>query len=133
VLPHRRLGPIWIAALLLTISIAACDSSDNDSDLERWRLDWQRVTSVVPEQSELGDPPDQDVCRSALAEIRAVEEDLPPAPTEGIDKLSNEWVAIAEETFFECPPQGPDIDSVEDAYGELQRIEDAIQAALDDA
>ena len=129
-LPPRQLGPIWIAALLL-ISIVACSSND-DGDSERWRLDWQRVTSVVPEQSELGDPPDQDVCRSTLADIRAAQEDLPPAPTEGIDELSNEWVAIAEETFFECPPQGPDIDSVEDAYRELQRIEDAIQVALAD-
>jgi hypothetical protein len=43
-----------------------------------------------------------------------------------------EWIAVAEAAFFDCPPEGEDIDSFSDAYEELDRIEESVNTALTD-
>lgn len=91
------------------------------------------MVDTVPDRGALGDPPAEELCQETLADIRSQRENLLPSPTESIDELANEWISVAEEAFFDCPPEGQEIDSFDEAYEEMQRVEDSIENALADA
>jgi hypothetical protein len=88
--------------------------------------------AVVPPQAGLGDPPNASRCQETLVALRTENEDLLPTPSVTVDDLVMEWVAVAEATFFDCPPEGEDINSFGDGYEEMRRIEDSVDAALID-
>lgn len=120
-----------MVALPLVLLLGACDSNARP-DPAIWRVTWNSMLAVVPSESDLGSPPDEQSCQSTLGGIREQSEDLFPSPSVTVDELAAEWVAVAERSFFECPPEGQDITSFADAYDELERIELAVAAALSD-
>lgn len=128
-MPRVRQGLFLVIAL--AISISACSSSERP-DAATWLPSWEAMVAVIPAESDLGDPPSEDLCQSTLADIRTQNSGLLPSPSITVDDLVTEWVAVAEAAFFDCPPEGEDIDSFSDAYEELQRIEDSVDAALAD-
>jgi len=115
--------------LAFALAVVGCDGSDRP-DTATWLSSWAGITSAVPDQADLGDPPDAELCEGTLASVRAANEDLLPSPLVAVDDLVTEWVAIVEAAFFDCPPQGADIDSFSKAYEEMVRIEDSVDAAL---
>lgn len=116
-----------VSALLFV----ACGSEERPSPAD-WTQSWQELVDAIPQPAELGDPPAESLCQSTLADIRRLNEELRPTPSVTIDELAGEWVSIAETAFFECPPREGDVDSFEDAYRELGRVEDLVRAALAD-
>lgn len=126
----RASGLVTLIAML--VSVAACNSSDTRPDAATWEPEWESMLQVIPEESLLGDPPSEDLCQSTLATIREQTEGLFPTPSVTVDDLVNEWVAIAEEAFFDCPPEGQDIDSFADAYTEMLRLQEAVETSLAD-
>jgi hypothetical protein len=130
-MPHPR-GRILAIFVAFALMLAGCSSTDRP-DAERWRLDWQMMVSLIPDQFELGDPPNQELCQETLAGIRAQSEDLLPSPASSIDELANQWISIAEEAFFDCPPEGQEIASFDDVYIEMQRVQDSVDTALADS
>lgn len=122
---------ILVLLAALTLLLVACDSGTRPS-AATWRPDWQALLEVIPDQSELGDPPDESLCQSTLADVREQSEGLLPTPSGSIDELAQEWVSIAEQAFFDCPPTGQDIGSFDDAYAELRRVEESVETALAD-
>lgn len=120
---------LFAAALLVVVGCAASDRPE----AAEWQTEWQAIVDVIPDESEIGDPPSEDLCRTTLADVRTLSEDLLPAPTASIDDLANEWVSLAEEAFFDCPPEGQDVDSFEDAYNEMRRVQNSIETALADS
>lgn len=118
-----------VVALPLVLLLGACGRGPRP-DPDEWQDTWDSMLAVVPSESDLGSPPNEQVCQSALRGIREHSEDLIPSPSVTVDDLANEWVTVAERSFFECPPDGQDITSFDDAYEEMARIEQAIAAAL---
>ena len=85
------------------------------------------MVAVLPEESGLGSPPNEEVCQDTLSALRTANEGLLPTPTTAIDDLVADWTAIAEAAFFECPPEGG---SFFEVYDELATIEESIETAL---
>lgn len=121
-----RRGLLLVLGLCLLV---ACSRGDRPSTAD-WLPSWQAIVAVVPEQSKLGDPPDEALCQDTLADLRVQNEDLLPSPSVTVDDLAGEWIAVAEAAFFDCPPEGEDINSFDDAYEEMERIEESIATAL---
>ncbi len=85
----------------------------------------------MPTLDELGDPPDRDVCGHALGVLRSERPDLLPAPDPALDVAVEEWVVIAEDAMFECPPSSHEIADLAQAYEELARLEAEVNAVLE--
>lgn len=119
-----------ILILVLGLLTAAC-GGEKRPDVATWLPRWEAIVSVVPDQSELGDPPSEALCQQTLADLRTANEGLLPAPSVTVDDLVTEWIAVAEAAFFDCPPEGEDINSFADAYEELDRIEQSVDTALE--
>lgn len=117
------------AALVALVLVVGC-SSENRPDAATWMRSWNAITSIIPDQTDIGAPPNESICRTTLAAVREGRAGLLPTPSVTVDDLANEWVAIAETAFFECPPEGQDLDSFEAAYRELTRVEDSVETAL---
>lgn len=120
-----------MVVLPLVLLLGAC-SRDSRPDPAAWQVTWDSTLEVIPSQAVLGSPPDAQTCQTALREIREHSEELLPTPSATVDELATEWITVAERSFFECPPDGQDITSFDDAYAEMERIEEAIAAALSD-
>ena len=121
----RALRLIALASFVI-VSVAACGSDERPSNAE-WLPGWDAMLAVVPEQSELGSPPDSELCQSTLSALRVESEGLIPTPSAAIDDLVADWTAIAEAAFFECPPEGS---TFAESYDEMSTIEEAIDTAL---
>lgn len=118
-----------ITLLALTLAMVGCSGEDRP-DTASWLPQWEAIHSVVPDQAELGDPPDAALCESTLASLRLANEDLLPSPSGTVDDLVTEWVALAEAAFFDCPPEGEITGSFPEAYQEMERIEESVDTAL---
>lgn len=124
----RRVSAVALAALLLT-AVAGCGSESRPT-VDEWRPLWDGIVDGIPTPADLGDPPDQDVCTSALAMLREQSQELFPTPDLAIDPTVREWVQIAEDAFFACPPSSSQIPTLEFALGELDRLEAEVDAVL---
>ena len=98
--------------------------------MAEWQPTWDALVGGIPTPAELGTPPDGALCQSALGLVRSAEDDLYPTPDRAIDEPVKEWVATAEDAFFECPPSSSAIPDMAFAYGQLQRLEAEIAAVL---
>lgn len=120
-------SPLVIAVMLI---LTGCTSADRP-DLGIWRQSWEQMTAVVPEREALGTLPRQEICQEVLADLRDGTSTVVPAPSNTVEDLVHEWISVAETAFFECPPREHDFESMDDAYAELDRIEESIETALD--
>jgi hypothetical protein len=125
--------PIWtrIVAVvgLLSVLASACGGDDRPS-VEAWVPGWNRIVEAIPTSEELGNPPERAVCSTALGVVRSESGDLFPTPDLVIDDVVADWIRIAEDLLFECPPASQRVPSLEYAYGELARLEAEIAAVL---
>lgn len=53
-----------------------------------------------------------------------------PTPDPALDPVVEEWVRVAEDAFFECPPSSASIPDLASAYAELQRLEAEVEVVL---
>lgn len=116
----------------LALLLAGCLGTARP-DTAEWLPKWEAVVDLVPDRQDLGDPPDENLCQTTLAAIRDQSEELLPTPTQTVDDLVEEWVAVAEAAFFECPPAGEEIASFDDAYQQLATLEQSIRSTLEGA
>jgi hypothetical protein len=63
--------------------------------------------------------------------IRSNREELFPTPDLAIDNTVTDWVEIAEDAFFECPPNNEQIGSFFEAFEELARLQAEIEVVLE--
>jgi hypothetical protein len=84
----------------------------------------------VPSAAELGDPPDRALCSAALGVLRTKSAELSPTPDLAIDSVVTEWVRVAEDLLFECPPSSDRIPNLAFAYDEMLRLEVEVEAVL---
>jgi hypothetical protein len=74
--------------------------------------------------------PDTAACETTLAYLRSNRAELLPSPDLAIDDAVNSWFEIAEDAFFECPPESAQMGSFSDAYTELGVLEAEIEVVL---
>lgn len=124
-----RLGKSSVVVPLLCLMLVAC-GGDRPAASE-WRATWEAVTAGIPELSIVTeDGPDAAVCETTLAYLRSNRAELLPSPDLAIDDAVNSWFEIAEDAFFECPPESAQMSSFSDAYAELGVLEAEIEIVL---
>ena len=126
-----RLGRLRTLTLgvTLVILVAGCGGDDRPSVAE-WRPIWVDVIADVPSAEDLGDPPDRGVCSEALGLLRSRSEELSPTPDQAIDGVVTEWIRVAEDLLFECPPSSDRIPDLAFAYSEMFRLQAEVDAVL---
>lgn len=126
--PPIRLGLL----ILLTVSLSLAGCSENDRpSLSEWEQIWSQTTDELPTLRELGDPPSRDSCGHALGVLRTSRPNLVPTPDPALDAVVTEWVTVAEDAMFECPPSSHKIPDLASAYDELARLEAEVDVVLD--
>jgi hypothetical protein len=89
------------------------------------------MKAAIPAELTGGADPSRDTCSEVLAFLRSNRAELFPTPDLAIDDTVTDWVEIAEEAFFECPPTNTDVGSFPEAYAELLRLQGEIELVLD--
>lgn len=91
---------------------------------------WHGLVTGIPTAAEIGQPPDAAVCNDGLVLVRSTSGAVQPTPDRAVDQAVREWVGIAEDAFFECPPSSHAVPSFGAAYQELAELEAEVMAAL---
>jgi hypothetical protein len=120
---------ICFALLAIVLFASACDDGARPTPAE-WRPVWDGVVADLPTATELGDPPDGSLCATALGLLRTTQSDLFPTPDSAIDDVVKDWVSLAEDLLFECPPSSSAIPDLAFAYGQLERLEAEVDVVL---
>ncbi len=120
----------WIVVLVVVASLATASCSAGRPAVGEWQPTWERISSGIPIEATVGEDPSPTVCASALVFIRSNREELFPTPDLAIDDTVTDWVEIAEDAFFECPPNNEQIGSFSEAIEELARLQAEIEVVL---
>ena len=113
----------------MLLLLAAC-SGESRPSIEEWQPVWESAVSSFPSPEELGEPPDHAVCSHALGVLRTESADLMPTPDLAIDDVVADWLKIAENTVYECPPSNQTIPNLDYAYAEMARLEAEVAVVL---
>lgn len=125
----RRVGVVVLLALTVLV-LASC--AITRPTVETWEPIWKRVSAGIPSEETIGRADaDREVCSDALAFLRSNRNDLFPTPDLAIDDVVTDWVEVAEDAFFECPPRNQQIVGFAEAYAELARLQGEIELVLD--
>lgn len=115
--------------MVLIVITVSCGGADRPS-VDEWQPAWTAVIEGIPAEADLGAAPDRPTCDAVLAFLRDSVADLSPKPDAAIEDVVDEWVQIAEDAFFECPPREGEVASFADAYAELRRLEAEVATVL---
>ena len=118
-----------LTGLMLALLVACSD--DSRPSVAEWEPVWASVVDTFPSAAELGQPPDRKICSQSLGVLRSTSGDLTPTPDLAIDDVVTDWVRIAENTLFECPPANQEVPNLEYAYGELSRLQAEVDVVLE--
>lgn len=118
-----------VVVVLAALALVGCGNDRPSS--EDWQPDWQRIVDAVPELAVLEGSDTTTVCGDTLAFLRGNRADLLPAPDLAIDDAVTIWFEIAEDAFFDCPPQNEQVGSFAEAYAEMSRLEAEIDVVLE--
>ncbi len=125
---NRLRRPAAIALVLLVASLSAC--SNSRPTVDEWLPLWDQAVALIPSQAELGDPPSEDLCEQVLVNLREVSVDLALTPEETLDAAVDAWIGVAEQAFFECPPEEGEISNLDEAYEEMAQLQTEIDALV---
>jgi len=126
---QRRFGALFLLLVVLVSTVAGCGQPDRPS-VNDWQQLWNEVLAEIPDPDSIVEPLNRDLCAGVLASLRSTTGELFPTPDLAVDSTVREWVRIAEDTFFECPPASVQIPDLAAAYRELARLEAEVAAAL---
>ncbi|GMQ93043.1 MAG: hypothetical protein BMS9Abin12_0520 [Acidimicrobiia bacterium] len=123
-------GHVRIAALVIVAALLLAACSAGRPTAEEWQPTWERVLATMPSESAIGENPSQAVCDKTLAFLRSNRVQLFPTPDPVVDDTVRDWIDIAEDAFFECPPRNERVGSFSEAYGLLRRFQGEIAFVL---
>lgn len=119
-----------VTMLVLAVAVAGCQG-ESRPDAAEWQVHWDRVLAAVPTAEELESAEDpKPMCDEALTLVREERMNLSPAPEPTLDDPVEDWLNVADETFFECPPRSGDIQGFAEAYERLDDYRAEVDAAL---
>lgn len=125
-----RSSLVGVAILAGLLAAAACGGGTDRPALADWQPAWNSATSLIPPQEQLGAPPDREVCSTTLGDLSAVVPELFPTPDIAIEGTVRDWVSIAEDAMYECPPSSAQLPDLDHAYDELARLEAEVDAVV---
>lgn len=128
---HYRMPRPALAATLLALTLLVSSCSEPRPTVAEWEPVWERIVAEIPAELTGGEDPSQATCSEVLAFLRSNRADLFPTPDPAIDETVTEWVEVAEEAFFECPPTSAGVGSFPETYAELLRLQGEIGLVLD--
>jgi hypothetical protein len=127
--PAARYLSVVGVVVAIALVVSACATVR--PSVEEWQPAWVNITAAIPPQSVVGERPSRSLCNSVLASVRKGQADLFPTPDLAIDDTVKDWVKVAEDAFFECPPNNDEIGSFAEAYAELLRLEREVELVLE--
>jgi len=119
-----------VVVAVLALILVGC-GREARPELAEWETHWNRVVSQVPTIDDLDVDDPKPLCDQALALVREERVYLIPTPELSLDDPVDDWLNVADETFFECPPRSGDIQGFDEAYLLLDDYLAEVQAALD--
>ncbi len=122
---------VVVILLAAAVLILVAQSGPGRPIASDWASTWDRAVTAMPTSEDLGDPPDRNLCSHALGELRSIRPDLIPTPDPALDAAVDEWMRVAEDALFECPPASGELPSLASAFDELVRLQAAIDVVLD--
>jgi len=132
---HERFWPVprltRIAALVAVITIIASACATTRPSVEQWQPTWDRVVAGIPPQDVVGENPPRQLCDETLVFLRTSRPDLSPTPDLAVDDTVRDWIDVAEDAFFECPPASQQVGSFAQAYDLLGRLQAEVDLVLD--
>lgn len=130
----KPVGPIHrvarSVALLTAVLLFASACGTTRPTVAEWQPAWDTIVNGVPAQSVVGESPPRSLCNETLSFLRSNRASVDPTPDVALDEPVREWIDIAEEAFFECPPRSQTVGSFADAYALLSRLEAEIESVL---
>ncbi len=126
-----RLHRHTVVVTFLALALLSVSCSEPRPTVAEWEPAWERITASIPAELTSGEDPSRATCSEVLAFLRSNRATLFPTPDLAIDDTVTDWVEVAEEAFFECPPTNADVGSFPEAYAELLRLQGEIELVLD--
>lgn len=120
-----------LAVLVVVAGLVAASCGTERPAVDEWQPAWERISSGIPIEAAAVEDPSFEICSETLAFLRSNREDLFPTPDLAIDDTVTDWVEIAEDAFFECPPDNEQIGSFAEAFRELTRLQAEIEVVLE--
>lgn len=111
------------AAGVVLLFLVACGGDPPPVSDDEWFRAWDGVVDLVPAQDALDEADPSEQCGRTLARLREARPALPSPPRPALEGPVERWFEIAEDMFFECPPDGGTIASFADGYDELSTLE----------
>ena len=108
---------------------ASC--SDSRPTVKEWQPTWETVVDAIPSESVIGESPPRAVCNETLGFLRSNRGSLFPTPDLAIDDAVGDWISIAEDAFFECPPNNEHVRGFSEMYQLLHRLQGEVELVLD--
>jgi hypothetical protein len=122
---------VWAASLLTAIVLVVSSCSDSRPTVEEWQPAWHVMVDAIPSESVIGENPTRAVCNETLGFLRSNRNSLFPTPDLGVDDAVTDWIDIAEEAFFECPPNNERVTGFPEAYELLRRFQGEVEVVLE--
>jgi hypothetical protein len=99
--------------------------------VEEWQQDWQLIVDAIPSESAIGENPTRAICNETLGILRSNRASLFPTPDLAIDDTVRDWIDIAEDAFFECPPNNERVRGFPEMYQLLRRFQGEVDLVLE--
>ena len=129
--PFRVPGFATAAALLAAIALVVSSCSDSRPTVEEWQPTWQLVVDAIPSESAIGENPPRAICDETLGFLRSNRGSLFRTPDLAVDDAVRDWFDIAEDAFFECPPNSERVRGFSEAYALLHRFQGEVELVLE--
>lgn len=114
-----------VVSTMLILGLSAC--SGGRPTFAEWLPFWTHTIGSIPGEDFVSSDTSQEVCEQTLADLRIHQGSLLPTPDEAIDATVRDWIDVAEQVFFECPPIG----GFSDSFAELRRLEAEIDVVIE--
>jgi hypothetical protein len=119
---NRHLNMTRIVALVIGIVVVASACASTRPSVQEWQPTWDRAVAGIPPETVAGENPPREICDKTLVSLREISPELSPTPALAVDDAVMDWIDIAEDAFFECPPAGQQVGSFAQAYELLRRL-----------
>ena len=120
-----------VVAVLVAVAIASSGCGSDRPSVSEWQPTWDEITGAIPDEAAAVNGLSVAACGDTLAFLRSNRARLNPTPDLAIDDTVNAWVEIAEDAFFECPPDNEQVQDFAEAYGELMRLQAEVDLVLE--
>ncbi len=120
-----------VVAFLTAFALILSSCSASRPAVEEWQPTWQQIVKGIPTESTLREQPPRAICSETLGFLRSNRARLFPTPDLALDHTLGDWFDVAEDAFFECPPNNENVSSFSEAYELLRGFEAEVDSVPD--